>query len=202
LDIGLWTIETVDCIQNQSGPIAQSVEQLAFNQWVAGSSPARLTTFFKINYFEGFALGAVNGPCPSFCPPVGRGAQRLCRLMCGKALPFRIVTSSHFGDYASRSSRRSLGNSKWPDRDPGCRVKRMDAPERQPWVPAAVLLGLAYFVINFAFGKFAAWSASDSMRITWNRLAFFICVVAFAFHIGYEHFRLRNSPRVTRRMSR
>ena len=26
------------------GPIAQSVEQLAFNQWVAGSSPARLTT--------------------------------------------------------------------------------------------------------------------------------------------------------------
>jgi uncharacterized protein (TIGR03067 family) len=29
------------------GPIAQSVEQLAFNQWVAGSSPARLTTFLK-----------------------------------------------------------------------------------------------------------------------------------------------------------
>jgi hypothetical protein len=27
------------------GPIAQSVEQLAFNQWVAGSSPARLTIF-------------------------------------------------------------------------------------------------------------------------------------------------------------
>ena len=27
------------------GPIAQLVEQLAFNQWVAGSSPARLTTF-------------------------------------------------------------------------------------------------------------------------------------------------------------
>ena len=26
------------------GPIAQLVEQLAFNQWVAGSSPARLTT--------------------------------------------------------------------------------------------------------------------------------------------------------------
>ena len=29
------------------GPIAQLVEQLAFNQWVAGSSPARLTTFRK-----------------------------------------------------------------------------------------------------------------------------------------------------------
>src|SRR5262245_34905723 len=31
------------------GPIAQSVEQLAFNQWVAGSSPARLTTKLSIH---------------------------------------------------------------------------------------------------------------------------------------------------------
>ena len=31
------------------GPIAQSVEQLAFNQWVAGSSPARLTTALSKN---------------------------------------------------------------------------------------------------------------------------------------------------------
>jgi hypothetical protein len=38
------TLERALCV---SGPIAQSVEQLAFNQWVAGSSPARLTT--KIN---------------------------------------------------------------------------------------------------------------------------------------------------------
>ena len=29
------------------GPIAQLVEQLAFNQWVAGSSPARLTTILQ-----------------------------------------------------------------------------------------------------------------------------------------------------------
>ncbi len=32
---------------NKSGPLAQLVEQLTFNQWVAGSNPARLTTFFK-----------------------------------------------------------------------------------------------------------------------------------------------------------
>lgn len=31
------------CSLHVDGPIAQSVEQLAFNQWVAGSSPARLT---------------------------------------------------------------------------------------------------------------------------------------------------------------
>ena len=28
-----------------SGPLAQLVEQLTFNQWVAGSNPARLTTY-------------------------------------------------------------------------------------------------------------------------------------------------------------
>ena len=32
------------CFLHLDGPIAQSVEQLAFNQWVAGSSPARLTS--------------------------------------------------------------------------------------------------------------------------------------------------------------
>ena len=30
------------------GPIAQSVEQVAFNHWVAGSSPARITNFFNL----------------------------------------------------------------------------------------------------------------------------------------------------------
>ena len=34
-------------LQCVDGPIAQSVEQLAFNQWVAGSSPARLTNKIK-----------------------------------------------------------------------------------------------------------------------------------------------------------
>ena len=28
-----------------SGPIAQSVEQMAFNHWVPGSSPGRITSF-------------------------------------------------------------------------------------------------------------------------------------------------------------
>ncbi len=33
------------CSLHVDGPIAQLVEQLAFNQWVAGSSPARLTIY-------------------------------------------------------------------------------------------------------------------------------------------------------------
>ncbi len=36
--------QTIAVAQGEAkkGPIAQSVEQLAFNQWVAGSNPARL----------------------------------------------------------------------------------------------------------------------------------------------------------------
>ena len=35
------------CSLHVDGPIAQLVEQLAFNQWVAGSSPARLTNIIN-----------------------------------------------------------------------------------------------------------------------------------------------------------
>jgi hypothetical protein len=31
------------------------------------------------------------------------------------------------------------------------------------------------------------------MRENWNRLGFLASAIAFAMHIGYEHFRLRNS---------
>ena len=72
----------------------------------------------------------------------------------------------------------------------------MDASDRKRWLGAAVLLGAVYFVIGIGFGAFAAWAASNSMRVTWNRLAFLASGVVFAVHIGYEHFRLGNSPRV------
>ena len=60
-----------------------------------------------------------------------------------------------------------------------------------------VLLGAVYFVFGVAFAAFAGWSASNSMRVTWNRAGFLASAVAFALHIGYEHFRLRNSPLIT-----
>jgi hypothetical protein len=62
---------------------------------------------------------------------------------------------------------------------------------------AVVLLGAVYFVVAIAFGEFASRAASNSMRETWNRLAFLASGIAFAVHIAYEHFRLGNSPRVT-----
>ncbi len=72
----------------------------------------------------------------------------------------------------------------------------MDASGRKQWIRAVILLGAVYFIVNFAFAKFAGWSASDSMRETWNRLGFVASAVAFAVHIGYEHFRLGNLPRI------
>ncbi|HBB88034.1 MAG TPA: hypothetical protein DC047_10500 [Blastocatellia bacterium] len=60
-----------------------------------------------------------------------------------------------------------------------------------------VLLGAVYFVFGVAFAAFARWSASDSKHETWNRLGFLASAIAFALHIGYEQFRLRNSPLIT-----
>jgi len=73
----------------------------------------------------------------------------------------------------------------------------MDSSDRQRWFRMVVLLGAVYFVFGVAFAAFAGRSASNSMRETWNRLGFLASAVAFALHIGYEHFRLRNSPLIT-----
>ena len=60
-----------------------------------------------------------------------------------------------------------------------------------------MLLGAVYFAFGVAFAAFTSWSESNSMRVTWNRLGFLLSAVAFVLHIGYEHFRLGNSPRIT-----
>ena len=73
----------------------------------------------------------------------------------------------------------------------------MDKSDRKPWLRAAVLLGVLYSVIGIAFSVFASWAATSSMRENWNRLAFLASAIVFAVHIGYEHFRLRNSSLIT-----
>ena len=45
--------------KRSSGPLAQLVEQLTFNQWVTGSNPVRLTT--EINDLAGFGLSLILG---------------------------------------------------------------------------------------------------------------------------------------------
>ena len=50
---GLDGRKSAHYLGRSSGPLAQLVEQLTFNQWVAGSNPARLTT--EIKYLAGKA---------------------------------------------------------------------------------------------------------------------------------------------------
>ena len=73
----------------------------------------------------------------------------------------------------------------------------MVASSRKRWFPAVILAGVLYAVVGIAFGTFAGWVESNQMRVTWRLLAFLTSAVAFAIHIGYEHFRLGNLPRIT-----
>jgi len=66
----------------------------------------------------------------------------------------------------------------------------VDASDRRPWVRAAILLGLAYFVV----GRVFALPANDVQL--WRLAAWLVSGVVYAAHIGYEHFRLHNSPRL------
>jgi hypothetical protein len=67
----------------------------------------------------------------------------------------------------------------------------MDLSRRQAWVRAALLVGVVYLVIGRLFAL-----PTDHVRV-WRLAAWVVSGAAYAAHIGYEHFRLRNSPRVT-----
>jgi hypothetical protein len=67
----------------------------------------------------------------------------------------------------------------------------MDASRRQTWLRAALLLGVVYFLIGRLFAL-----PANHVRL-WQLAAWMVSGGAYAAHIGYEHFRLRNSPRLT-----
>ena len=59
------------------------------------------------------------------------------------------------------------------------------------WVRATLLLGVGYLLIGRVFAL-----STEHVR-AWRLAAWVISGIAFAAHIGYEHFRLRDTPRVT-----
>ena len=59
---------------------------------------------------------------------------------------------------------------------------------------AVILFGMVYLVVGVAFPN---PSAANPNQFIWRLAAWLICAIAFATHIGLEHFRLRNSPRTT-----
>ena len=71
------------------------------------------------------------------------------------------------------------------------RVHRMEASRGQAWFRSALLVGVAYGLI----GRLFALPASDVHA--WRLAAWIVSGAVYAAHIGYEHFRLRSSPRLT-----
>ena len=66
----------------------------------------------------------------------------------------------------------------------------MNAPYKYHWQRAVILFGIVYLVVGVFFPN---PSASNRLQFVWRLGAWVICAVAFAIHIGLEHFRYRDS---------
>ena len=62
---------------------------------------------------------------------------------------------------------------------------------RQSWFGTAILIGVLYCVIGIVFAL-----PSNQVRL-WRLAAWVLSAAVYAAHIGYEKFRLGNSPRAT-----
>src|SRR5260221_145128 len=63
------------------------------------------------------------------------------------------------------------------------------------WFQAVMILVVVYCVSGITLSYLANTSTSIQIRTAWRLTCFLISTISFAAHIGYEHFRLRNSPR-------
>src|SRR6187455_498621 len=59
------------------------------------------------------------------------------------------------------------------------------------WIRAAIFAGAAYFVVGRGF------AAPVEQSRAWRLGAWVLSGVVFAAHLGYEHFKVRHSPRVS-----
>jgi ABC-type spermidine/putrescine transport system permease subunit II len=57
-----------------------------------------------------------------------------------------------------------------------------------------MLFAIVYPVVGILFAVLANPPVSNGMRVTWRVAAWLLSAAAFAAHLAYEHFRLRNSP--------
>jgi hypothetical protein len=67
----------------------------------------------------------------------------------------------------------------------------VNASRRQVWVRSALLVGVVYFLIGRGF------AAPASHVQMWRLAAWVFSGAVYAAHIAYEHFKLRNPPRIT-----
>lgn len=73
----------------------------------------------------------------------------------------------------------------------------MSVSGHQRWVGAALITGVLYLVAGLLFAALAGSAGSNDVRVAWRLAAWVTSAAAFAAHIGYEHVRLRDSPRTT-----
>src|SRR3954470_23344284 len=64
------------------------------------------------------------------------------------------------------------------------------------WPRAVIPFAIVYFLVGVAFPN---PPASNPSQFAWRLAAWLICALAFAVHIGLEHFRLANTPGKTAR---
>lgn len=60
------------------------------------------------------------------------------------------------------------------------------------WLAAAAVIAIVYPVVGVGFAALSASSAA--MRLFGRWAAWLACAIAFAVHLGYEHFKLRSTP--------
>src|SRR4030095_4170719 len=70
----------------------------------------------------------------------------------------------------------------------------MDEPKSRLWREAVLLTGVFYCTVGIAFTTFGSWSSSNRGVVAWRIASFVVSLVAFAIHIGYEHFSVVNRP--------
>jgi hypothetical protein len=101
-----------------------------------------------------------------------------------------MSTEEDKGDRAKRShaQEESSGAADAPTRQTR-QVAHMNA-SRQAWLPAALLVGVAYFLVGWAF----ALPTNDV--VFWRLSAWVVSGCSYAAHIAYEHYRVGSSPLV------
>ena len=69
--------------------------------------------------------------------------------------------------------------------------KNVNGAGKYRWLRAVIPFGVVYLVVAVGLPN---PPASNRAQFMWRLAAWLICALTFAIHIGFEHFRLRNSP--------
>lgn len=69
----------------------------------------------------------------------------------------------------------------------------MEKLVNQRWLWVAILVAAVYPIVGITFAVPTNPPASREIVVTWRLAAWLVSCAAFAAHLAYEHFRLRNS---------